>query len=131
MMSQKNFCVLITAAIGVLVSLVFAASPNFVPDVTFKGSVLTGWHKLGPVDWRAENGEIIGMPKEESGGWLVLDKGYQDIAFYSSFRCSGTCKTGVLLRAEKTVTGMKGVYVSLSDSDVGSYEVLLDSQGRE
>ena len=55
----------------------------------FKGSALTGWHKFGQADWRAENGEIIATPKDESGGWLVLDKGYQDIAFYSSFRCSG------------------------------------------
>src|SRR3989442_15447987 len=124
MMSKKNYCLLITAAICILVSLVFAASPNFVPDVTFKGSVLTGWHKLGPADWRAENGEIIGMPKEESGGWEVLDKGYQDIVFYSSFPCRGTCKGGVLLRAGKTATGMKGVYVSLSKSGVGSFQGL-------
>ena len=66
----------------------------------------------------------------EGGGWLVLDKGYQDVAFYASFRCSGACKTGVLLRAEKTADGMKGVYVSLSDGDVASYEVSWTRRGR-
>src|SRR5258707_12722735 len=118
-MSKTRFSVLALAAGCALGTAIFAANQNFFPDVVFKGSVLTGWHTLGQADWRAENGEIIATPKEDSGGWLVLDKGYQDIAFYASFRCSGTCKAGVLLRAEKTPTGMKGVYVSLNDGDVG------------
>src|SRR6185503_12181726 len=130
-MSQRKLYLLSLAAVCALVPAFFAQSPNFVPDVLFKGSALTGWHKLGQADWRAENGEIIGTPKDESGGWLVLDKGYQDIAVYSSFRCSGACKAGMLLRLEKTADGMKGVYVSLSDGDVGSYEVALDAQGKE
>ena len=87
-MSKSNRYLSSVAALAVLASAIFAASQNFVPDVVFKGSSLTGWHKLGAGDWRAENGEIIGTPKEE-GGWLVLDKGYQDIAFYASFRCAG------------------------------------------
>ena len=41
-------------ALGVLGSVIFAASQNFVPDFVFKGSALTGWHKLGAADWRAE-----------------------------------------------------------------------------
>jgi hypothetical protein len=130
-MSQKKFYLLALAAVCALAPAFFAQSPNFVADVVFKGSALTGWHPLGSADWHAENGEIIGTPKDESGGWLLLDKGYQDIAFYSSFRCSGTCKAGVLLRAEKTTDGIKGVFVSLGDGDVGSYEVLLDAQGKE
>ena len=130
-MSKKNLCLPAIAAVSILVSLVFAASPNFVPDFTFKGSALTGWHKLGAADWRAENGEIVATPKDESGGWLLLDKGYQDIAFYSSFRCSSACKAGVLLRAGKTPTGMQGVYVSLTEGEVGAYEIVLDAEGKE
>src|SRR5215813_6795035 len=114
-----------------LASLLLAASPNFLPDFVFKGSSLTGWHKMGNADWRAENGEIVGTPKDGSGGWLVLEKGYQDIAFYSNLRCTGPCNAGVMLRAEKTASGYKGVYVSLSDGNVGSYEVTLDGQGKE
>ena len=134
-MSKKSHIVYAAAAACVLVLVIltariFAASQNFLPDVVFKGSTLTGWHRLGQAEWRAENGEIIGTPRQ-GGGWLVLDKGYQDIAFYSSFRCSGGCKTGVLLRAEKTPDGLKGVYVSLNDGDVASYDVVLDAQGNE
>jgi hypothetical protein len=126
MMSKKRLYV----AICVIGSAVFAASQNFLPDVVFKGSSLTGWHKLGQGDWRAENGEIIVAPNE-SGGWLVLDKGYQDIAYYGSFRCAGACRTGILLRAEKIADGMKGIYVSLAGGDIAGYEVLLDAQGKE
>jgi hypothetical protein len=107
------------------------AAQNFVPDVVFKGSTLTGWHTLGPAEWRAVNGEIIGTPKQESGGWLMLDKGYQDIAIAASFRCSEGCKTGVLLRAQKTADGLKGVYVSLNSGDTASYDLTLDASGKE
>ena len=117
-MFKKPLCIAIAAVavavtICVIGSAVFAASPNFLPDVVFKGSSLTGWHTLGQADWRAENGEIISAPKE-GGGWLMLDKGYQDIAIYASFHCAGACQTGVLLRAEKTADGTKGIYVSLA-----------------
>jgi hypothetical protein len=129
-MSKPNAYVISLAALAVLGSAIFAASQNFLPDVVFKGSVLTGWHKLGQADWRADDGEIVGVPRE-NGGWLVLDKGYQDIGIYTSFRCTGACKAGVLLRAEKTPDGMKGVFVSLSDGDVGAYDIVLDAQGKE
>ena len=47
------------ATFAILASMIFAASSNFVPDYVFKGSALTGWHKLGAAEWRAENGEIV------------------------------------------------------------------------
>jgi hypothetical protein len=126
-MSKKTL-----AAICVIGSAIFAATHDFIPDVTFKGSSLAGWHPVGAVEWRAENGEIIARPKQESGGWLVLDKGYQDVQFYTSFRCTGPCKTGVLLRGQKTSDGgMKGTYVSLSEGDVGYYDVVLSAEGKE
>jgi hypothetical protein len=122
----------ILIVIAGILSVVFAASHDFIPDVVFKGSSLAGWHKLGAAEWRAENGELIGTPKQGSGGWLLLDKGYQDVEFYTSFRCSGACKTGILLRAQKTSDGgIKGVYVSLNDGDVASYEVTLGTDGQE
>src|SRR5262245_61224793 len=123
-MSKTRLSLLALAA-----SIIFAASQNFAPDFVFKGSSLTGWQQLGQADWRAENGEIIATPRQESGGWLVLDKGYQDIAIYTQFRCTAACKAGVLLRAEKTADGMRGVFVSLADGDVVPYEVTLDAAG--
>ena len=107
----------------------FATGPSFHPDVTLTGSSLTGWHTFGPTEWRAENGEVVATPKG-TGGWLVLDRSYQDIGVYTQFRCAGACETGVLLRAEKTPTGMKGIYVALSDPDLGTYSVTIDPQGQ-
>ena len=60
----------------------------------------------------------------------MLDSSYQDIGFFASFRCAGNCRTGVLLRAQKTETGMKGIYVSLTQGDLASYRVTLDAQGQ-
>ncbi len=78
-----------------------------------------------------EKGEIVGTPKTPGGGWLVLDKSYQDTGFFASFRCMGGCKTGVMLRAEKTADGMKGAFVSLNEGDLASYNLKLDAQGQE
>jgi hypothetical protein len=123
---------LIAAASGLLVlAPLFGVGPTFAPDSSFKGSSLTGWHVLGQADWRAQNGELIGTAKQGGGGWLVLDRSFQDVGFYASFRATGGAKTGVLLRAEKTAEGMKGVYVALTDGEIASYRVTLDAQGKE
>jgi hypothetical protein len=116
-----------------LLSRAFAASPpDFVPDVTFSASSLQGWHTLGDADWHAKDGEFIGTPKPDgNGGWLVLDKSYQDTEFAVSFRCTAECKTGILLRAEKTPDGMRGTYISLTDGDTGAYALALDSNGKQ
>jgi hypothetical protein len=120
------------AAAGLLLTQALGSGPSFRPDGTINGSSLAGWHVLGQADWKAQNGELIGTPKAAGGGWLVLDRSYQDVAFYSTYRLTGDCKTGVLLRAEKTPQGMKGVYVSLSGDDAdATYRVTLDAQGQE
>ncbi len=41
----------------------FPACCRFIPDFTFKGSSLTGWHGYGNANWRAENGEIVAAPQ--------------------------------------------------------------------
>ena len=79
---------------------------SFMPDNTFKGSSLKGWHVLGDAEWQASNGELIGKAKANSGGgWLVLDNGYQDIGFHSLFKATGNSETAVLLRMEKIADG--------------------------
>jgi 3-keto-disaccharide hydrolase/VCBS repeat protein len=116
---------------GLLVLAGLAAGPNFIPDSTFKGSTLAGWHVLGQTDWSAHEGELTGKVKAGGkGGWLVLDQSYQDVEFYASFRCGADCATGVLLRAEKTPDGMKGLYVALT-GEPGLYRVTLDAEGQE
>src|SRR5437667_3258481 len=109
-MSDKRLYALATIGGILLLAPLFGVGPTFHPDASFKGSTLTGWRALGQADWKAQDGEIIGVPKAATGGWLMLDHSFQDTAFYASFRCTGGCKTGVLLRAEKTAQGMKGIY---------------------
>ncbi len=109
----------------------FAATSDFVPDLLFRGSSLSGWHTVGAADWRATNGAISGTPRGGSGGWLVLDKSYQDVEFYAEFRCTGPCDAGVLLRAEKSRDGgLKGVYVSLKEGDVEPYDASVGPEGK-
>ncbi len=103
---------------------------NFAADGSFTGSSLTGWKPVGAASWKAENGEIVATAG--GGGWLLADKEYQDVAFVAAVRCSGACRTGVLVRAESTPDGgTKGIFVSVAGDDRASYRVTLDAQGRE
>ena len=109
--------VLVTAA---FVSIQ-GASKNFSPDVVFTGSNITAWRSVGQAAWRAQNGEIVGTPSAASGGWLLADRSYQDVAVFASFRCAAGCQTGMLLRAERTADGgLKGVFVSLNEGDLAA-----------
>src|SRR5262249_59822528 len=128
-MSTKTLIATIAAVSGLL-SAIVAATHDFVPDFAFRGSSLTGWHTLGHASWRAENGEITAKPESPEGGWLVLDKGYQDVKFYTEFRAENG-DAGVLLRMHKTPAGGgKGGYVSLS-GDGGSFGLTLKADGKE
>ena len=50
-----------------------------------------------------------------------MDKSFQDVQLYMNYKCTGECKSGVLLRGQKTPDGgMKGVYVSMSDGDTAT-----------
>src|SRR5215204_6038653 len=129
LMSRRLF--VLAAIFGALSTVpVRGTRSTFVPDWTFKGNTLTGWHVLGAADWKAIDGELVGTPKSPDGGWLVLDKSFQDVQFGADFKCVGACKTGVLLRAEKTPTGMKGVFLSLDAGEVGGYAVTIDGNGK-
>jgi hypothetical protein len=128
---------LVLITLGVLSAAVAMTVPvagtrkTFVPDWTFKGSALTGWRSMGEAQWTAVNGELVGKPSSPDGGWLVLDKSFQDVEFGADFKCADGCKTGVLLRAEKTATGMKGVFVALDGPMPTSFAVTLDASGKE
>jgi Domain of Unknown Function (DUF1080)/FG-GAP-like repeat/FG-GAP repeat len=126
-------CGIMAVAGAILLLSPAQANKNFVPDWTFKGSSLTAFKTLGDAEWRAENGEIVGVPKSAAGGWLILDKPLQDTQFASTFRCTGGCRTGVMLRAQSSAEGIHGVYVSLPDGQnpAGSFALKLDPNGRE
>ncbi len=89
-MSRQTAAFVLTALAAAAVSIdVGGQAPRtFAADWTFKGSALTGMQQLGAATWRAENGEIIGTPTAPEGGWLLLDKGYQDVQFAASYRCA-------------------------------------------
>ena len=118
-------------AVALVALPALAAGPTFVPDYTFKGAALTGWHTSGAAAWKAQDGEITGTPSAAGGGWLTLDKSFQDVGVYTSFKCPAGCKAGILVRAEKTPTGMKGQFVSLTEGDQAIYNVTLDANGNE
>src|SRR5581483_6111180 len=92
------------AAALIAVGVYAAGVGDFLPDNTFKGSSLTNWRQLGQAEWKAQNGEIVANPGA-GGGWLVLNKNYQDLQFFTDLRCAADCKAGVLLRAAKTSDG--------------------------
>lgn len=126
--------VVIGVAVAATALVLNAAGPaNFKPDGMVTGSTLAGWHVLGDADWKNQNGELVGTSKAGgNGGWLVMDKSFQDVQLYASYRCTGACTSGVLLRAQKTPDGgMSGVYVSLTDGDTASYAVTIDANGKE
>ena len=61
-----------------------------------------------------------------------MDKSFQDVQLYLNYKCTGECKSGVLLRAKKAADGsMTGVFVSLASDDTGYYSVTLDASGKE
>ncbi len=117
--------------LGTLVSLPApGVTASFIPDGRVTGSSLVGWHRLGTVEWKVAGGELSVGPKG-GGGWLVLDRAYQDVGIFSSVKCTSACKAGILLRAEKTPEGgLRGIYVSLTRGDLASYVVTLYATGR-
>ena len=121
------------AAVALVSGLVEAQGPasDFVPDTTFRGSGLAGFRVLGPGTWTATNGEVVGTASTGGGGWLVLGQPYQDLSFFSRFRCTAPCSAGLLFRLQETAGGASGVFVSLADGDLATYRLTLDTSGRE
>jgi hypothetical protein len=133
LMRKKIYCGILAVAGAVLLTTPVEANKNFIADWVFKGSSLGQLRSLGAAAWRAENGEIVGTPKAAEGGWLILDRSLQDVQFAATYRCTGGCKAGVMLRAQSTPEGIKGVYVQLPDGQnaAASFALQLAPDGRE
>ncbi len=86
---SRQLLALVATLAALLTVPVAGTRSMFVPDWTFKGSTLTGWHVVGAADWKAVDGELVGTPKSADGGWLVLDKSFQDVEFGADFKCVG------------------------------------------
>ena len=124
------FIVTVVAAAAVSIDVGGQTLRTFTGDWTFKGSALTGMQQVGAATWRAENGEIIGTPTAPEGGWLLLDKGYQDVQFAAAYRCSAGCTAGVMVRSEKGADGTRGVYTLISGDERSTAAVAVDAQGK-
>ena len=88
---SKRIVGVIVLAVSALFSILFAATHDFLPDFVIRESSLAGWRTVGHATWRANNGEITGTPQDQDGGWLVLDKSYQDVQFYTELHCAARC----------------------------------------
>jgi hypothetical protein len=124
-------CVLLVCLSGVALSVPVAGNRNFKPDWSFQGSSLANWQPIGGATWKAENGEIVGTPSSPAGGWLMLNTPVQDVQMATTFRCPAGCKAGLLLRAQKTADGYKGVFVSINETASAAFAVKLNAQGNE
>ena len=133
MWKSAGFVAAFIVAVVSVYSVRAQANRNFVPDWTFTGSSVATFQTIGDVDWHAENGEIVGVPRSTAGGWLILDRPLQDTQFASTFRCTGGCKAGVMLRAETAADGIRGAYVALPEggNPAATFALKLDPQGRE
>src|SRR5271168_2307965 len=129
----RSTSTVLLAVLGVsgLAPCAHADGPNFRADYKLEGSSLDGWQKVGAAEWKVEAGTLTGIPTNASGGWLMLDKSFADLALYANVHCSAGCKTGFLLRAQKTPEGWSGLYVSMTPDDLGAYAVTLDLTGKE
>ena len=108
------------------------AAVQFKADGSLSGSTLQGWKTLGAADWTITDGIVTGKPRRGEGGWLMSDLSLTDLAFYTQVQCTGACRAGILMRAEKQADGtIKGIYVALSDADRGLYAVTLNAAGVE
>ncbi len=133
-MRISNRIALAGAALWGLVAMCgFAAGPTFRPDVRLTGNSLTAFKQLGAADWKIQNGEITGTPKNASSGWLLLDgKEFQDTQIYANIKAAPGAKAGILMRAEKTPDGgMKGILMSVTEGDLVPYLVRIDASGKE
>ncbi len=69
-------------------------------------------------------------PLKGGEGWLVLDKPYQDSALYTSFRCTGPCNAGILMRLEKRDAGSTGIMLAIEGDALVPYRVMIDANGK-
>src|SRR5580765_166368 len=135
-MFQRRMLAVLTALVAVALSITPGAQTpaparpgTFAPDWSFKGSALTGTEQIGQASWRAENGEIVGTPKSADGGWLLINPGYQDVQIAGSYKCAAPCTAGVMVRSEKSASGIRGIYTTLGGDAPAPAAVTVDAQG--
>lgn len=107
-------------------------SLTFIPEFTFEDSGIKDWTIIGDADWKVQNGEIIGSAKSgSSGGYLMLNRSFQDVGLRTLFKPDNTGELGILFRIEKINDEYKGILLSIKGTEVSHFQVLLDKNGKE
>lgn len=108
---------------------------TFKPDQVFSGSSLAGWESVGTASWNARNGELSTTASSDgtngTGGWLLSQRSFQDVAVNTQFKCEGDAEAGIVFRLQKTDSGWKGVLVSIKGGEIADYAVTFDAGGKE
>jgi len=101
---------------------------SFIPDNTFKGSDISGWHAVGTGNWQANNGQVN---INNGNGWLALNHSFQDVAVNLLVKADAGSEAGVLFRLEKKGDSYKGILVAIKDDKAASYRISFDLNGKE
>ncbi len=105
---------------------------SFLPDYTFTDSTLATCTPSGDATWQSRDGELTATLKPGAkGGYLLLDRSYQDTALHTLFHCGAETEVGFLFRMEPTDTGAKGVMVSVKNGEVTSHAITFSKDGTE
>ncbi len=104
---------------------------SFEPDFRFTGTDMSVWSPRGHADWVNHNGEITATAKKGKAGWVLLNRSYEDVGFHALFKCAPGAEAGFLFRAEKTDSGMQGIFVSIKNETATAYRVKLKNDGTE
>ncbi len=126
-------CVSVICSTALLGGVGVVAQKDFVRESWMSSSRDRRWPvgtRLAAV-WTAQDGKLQGKAGD-SDGWLVSDQSSGWPASFSGCGCGTGCNTGVLLRAEKTKdNGLHGVYISLADKDLNTYDLTVNAEGKE
>ena len=128
-MSRRLFG--LAAILGALATVPLAGTRStFIPDWTFKGSTLAGWHVLGAADWKAIDGELVGTPnRRTAAGWYSTNR-FRMSSLAPTSSASARAAPVCCCAPRRRPTGMKGVFLSLDEGEVGGYAVTLDASGK-
>ena len=120
------------AAVFVFLTAIFAATHDFVPDFSFQGSSLTGWHSLGPASWRAQNGEIIATPQSRRRRLAGDGQGLSGRRVLHG-RCAAprNAMPASCCERKRRPTAAGRESTSSLSGEGGSYDLTLNADGKE
>ncbi len=136
MLANKNRRAMFGRSLSILFTILFFATttanaqlspaPDFVPDDRFQASQLDQWTSIGSATWTADGARLLG---NDGQGALLFDQSYQDLAFFTRFRCDTPCDAGILIRIEESMGNMHGILIAIEGSTLRSYRVVLEQDG--